>query len=859
MALFGAISKAHASGSFVFGYPDDRPLLRSSNQTLYPGSSANWSQSTNADAGQVVAVTFYYHNIGSTATNTTFRISSGQSMAANTTQVISGNLSADGTGPYYGNTTINLSSAQTLTYMGGSVVWNAINNWPSSTPTAASLPFGQNGSELFTTGLNIGSVLDPNTCPSSNTWCHQGSIVLWFQVGNTVINTQPQCVINSFNAIPVAILSGASSSLIWSTTNCTNASISNIGTVPINNMAGQSVSPPVTATYTLTAYNATSSATPQSTTITVAPAQQQQCIITSFAANPNNVSYGSASTLSWATSNCTNVSISNIGSVALAGSQSTGPIYGTNTYTLSAYGSNGNPSQTAVVTASQQQQQQQPFCTINAFSISPNPVNQYSSATIYYQTSNCTNVSISPYVGSVNNSGSGSVSTGSISNSTTFTIIASNGYNAAPPQSATVSVYQNNNYNNNYYPYNNNYNSCTITSFTASPSSSISSGGNANLYWNTSNCNSVSITGGNLSNNTYSSTGSALTGALYGNTTFTLTAYGYGNNPQTQTTVYVNNTPYYQNTVSSQNTPPSVISTIASSTSTTASRINGLLVLSNNLPTTGWFEWGTTQNLGNTTAAENLGTGSNVAFYDTITGLSPDTFYYYRAVAENGGGTTDGTINEFKTLTVSNTVLSDNGNSTPTTNTVYVTKVISGTGTGSSLVSLKAENRYDNLCPGDTLDDTITYANASNKTLTDAVLRITLPKDVAYKQSSTGTWSDSDDTLTVDVGTLVPGQNAEVFVSGTLHETTNNTLVTTASLAFSDGSTQQDATGYAISNTGGCANKGGLAGFALGSGSNFFPQTMLGWIILLAAIIVGTMVVRDIYGKSKRSVPVAAH
>ena len=75
------------------------------------------------------------------------------------------------------------------------------------------------------------------------------------------------------------------------------------------------------------------------------------------------------------------------------------------------------------------------------------------------------------------------------------------------------------------------------------------------------------------------------------------------------------------------------------------------------------------------------------------------------------------------------------------------------------------------------MDDTITYANASNKTLTDAVLRITLPKDVAYKQSSTGTWSDSDDTLTVDVGTLVPGQNAEVFVSGILNSTKDATLI----------------------------------------------------------------------------------
>src|SRR3989338_3563468 len=59
-----------------------------------------------------------------------------------------------------------------------------------------------------------------------------------------------------------------------------------------------------------------------------------------------------------------------------------------------------------------------------------------------------------------------------------------------------------------------------------------------------------------------------------------------------------------------------------------------------------WFEWGTTQSLGNSTTHQTMTTSGN--FSQTLTTLSPNTTYYYRAVANNASsGTVQGSIISF--------------------------------------------------------------------------------------------------------------------------------------------------------------------------------------------------------------------
>jgi hypothetical protein len=172
-----------------------------------------------------------------------------------------------------------------------------------------------------------------------------GTLILG--VTGRIILLPPPPKINSFSANPGTINSGQSSTLTWTITSATSASIDQgVGTV--NPTSGStSVSPVTTTTYTLTATNPSGFVTAQ-VTVTVNNATIPPVIV-SFTANPETINPGESSTLSWNITNATSASIDmGVGSVNHgAGSTSVSPVSNT-TYTLTA--SNGIGSSTAQVT-----------------------------------------------------------------------------------------------------------------------------------------------------------------------------------------------------------------------------------------------------------------------------------------------------------------------------------------------------------------------------------------------------------------------------------------------------------------------------------------------------------------------------
>src|SRR3989344_618127 len=202
-----------------------------------------------------------------------------------------------------------------------------------------------------------------------------------------VYNPRPSC---SISANPSSIQGGGSSTLFWSSTNATSASINRgIGSVPTNGSYG--VSPSVTKTYTLTVYGPGGSANCQ-TAITV---QQQQAPSCTISANPNSVQYGGSSTLTWNSSNATSATLSSVGTVATNGSHSVLNIYGTTTYTLTVTGPGGSANcQTTVYTS---QIPSTPSCTINA---NPSSVQQGGTSYLSWSSTNATSANLSS-VGSV--------------------------------------------------------------------------------------------------------------------------------------------------------------------------------------------------------------------------------------------------------------------------------------------------------------------------------------------------------------------------------------------------------------------------------------------------------------------------
>ncbi len=200
---------------------------------------------------------------------------------------------------------------------------------------------------------------------------------------------------------------------------------------------------------------------------------------------------------------------------------------------------------------------------------------------------------------------------------------------------------------------------CVINSFTANPQT-VNYGFSSTLSYATSgNCDHVAISNIGIQTAT---TGTAYTGVLYTNTSFTLTASG-PNNTASPATITISVIPNSNNggngnggtntgggTIPPVYSAPSAYTSPATEINKNTAVLNGVVIASNTVNTTGYFEWGTSANtLYNTTPVQNLGNYSSVSFYTTLTNLSANTTYFYRAVAVNAYGVHKGNIESFKT------------------------------------------------------------------------------------------------------------------------------------------------------------------------------------------------------------------
>jgi pimeloyl-ACP methyl ester carboxylesterase len=95
--------------------------------------------------------------------------------------------------------------------------------------------------------------------------------------------------------------------------------------------------------------------------------------------------------------------------------------------------------------------------------------------------------------------------------------------------------------------------------------------------------------------------------------------------------------------------PPTVQTLSAASIAITSAQLRGSIT-PNGSSTTAYFQYGTSTSYGNTTSSGNFGTTSQTITFN-ISGLSANTTYHYRIVAQNGTGTTLGNDVTFTTST----------------------------------------------------------------------------------------------------------------------------------------------------------------------------------------------------------------
>ena len=203
-------------------------------------------------------------------------------------------------------------------------------------------------------------------------------------------------------------------------------------------------------------------------------------------------------------------------------------------------------------------------------------------------------------------------------------------------------------------------------------------------------------------------------------------------------------------------------------------------VTTNNSNTTVWFEYGPTASLGYTTPSQTFPASSVSSTYSyTLTNLSPNTTYYYRAAASNLGGTTRGSIYNFSTNngsvstnSNSNTIVTNSVDtsglaamlaslrgllstlSTTTSTTANVTSTNVNVASANYPAILHLTSDKNSVGNGDEVNLTATVTPASR--INNATLKFFLDSSLTFESVSVNNYTKDANTITVPLGTLNP-------------------------------------------------------------------------------------------------------
>ena len=245
----------------------------------------------------------------------------------------------------------------------------------------------------------------------------------------TITATPPAAPTLTFSVDKQSVAVGGLVTFTWSSTNATTITVnptilpededtlalSGTSTVVVN----------ATATYTATATGPGGTIS-QSVTVTVTAPQPT---FTSFAANPTSIAVGGTTTLSWATTDATSVSIDNN---ALTNGNPNGSVTvsptTTTTYTATATGPGGTNTSTVTVTVN-------PVSI--TFSAAPTTITPGGNSTLTWTTVGATQVTINGVTGTQPPNGSVTVTP---SQTTTYTATASDGSGNNATATAVVTV-----------------------------------------------------------------------------------------------------------------------------------------------------------------------------------------------------------------------------------------------------------------------------------------------------------------------------------------------------------------------------------------------------------------------------------
>jgi len=740
-----------------------------------------------------------------------------------------GNLSGNiyTTNPIYSNCTVYANFTQNqVTYTVTATAGNGGTINPSSTVV------NSGGITSFTISANTGYSI------SSVTGSCGGNL------SGNIYTTNPiysNCTVYaSFSSItfaPTVILSadnqnltsGRNTTVRWSTTNNPTSCTASGGT---NGWAGNNKSTSNGSFYTGTLYSTTtyymtcSNSVGQSTdSIIITVSQQAQNPSVTLTAGSTNITSGNSTYITWTPYNATSCSASG-GSNGWSdyksingGSFPTGALYNNTTYSITCYNSSSTIPAYASVTV---------YVNNNNYNIPPiinltaNPTYVTSGGSSYISwnpTNNptyCTASNGSNYwSGTTRSTYSGSFPTGALYTTTVYTMTCGNSAGATT-ESVTVNVSNQNTY---LQP------SVSITA----DRTNISSGENTIVRWYPINATSCYASGGS---NNWAGTKSIYsnsfnTGTLSYSTTYTISCSNYNSGSDTKSVTVI---------VGSQqnNNQP----TVAIATDEESVPYNG----------TTFVRWYTA----NATSCHASGGSSGWVGTKSI---GPGSFYtgslttnktYTLTCTNNFGSASDSTTVSVRAQTI------NNPKPTPTS----LVLITSSVDRNQPIVPTIDNTRPK---PGDEINYTVNYQNIGTGAITNLTLRMDLPYEVNYMFSTPNNPNKSGNTLIFNLGTLKANGQGTVTVRVKVRDNipAGTNLNFPATLSYTDPSgfpqsvnanvsaqVWNEPTPTTVIEDNNTIQLGALA--FLG-GANFFPNTLLGWLLIILFIVLLVLAIKKAY------------
>ncbi len=332
--------------------------------------------------------------------------------------------------------------------------------------------------------------------------------------------------------------------------------------------------------------------------------------------------------------------------------------------------------------------------------------------------------------------------------------------------------------------------------------------------------------------------------------------------------------PYTNNSPISYSAPikidfNNVVTSVTTQITKNSARCNGIGLIAGGAPSTGWFEYGETPNLGRDTAKVSIGSDYTAPFSNILTNLKTNNTYFCRAVMSNQHGIVKGEIVRFTTTdknisyvapkTAQTIVKKVKNEITCSDGTVLKTNPAQASiiNNGDKLVTTVLEKVTGEISPGNEINYRFNYKNISGSRLDDTIIKIVVPQEFSFVNSNVGSFDDKTHTLIFNQNILDGSSEGVISFKVKVVDTASlgKSVVTTGYLSYtfksSGGKLMADEViAYSVGSiipTEKIGINTGAKKVVGTSTESFLPSSLVEWFALIAIMFILYILGRSIY------------